>query len=157
MTKSHNSCKTCNIAKSNLHVMLVTVCGYEQNLSRGVGGVAHTRFPPIWYIVKQMTKSHNSSKTCNIAKLLRSSSCHVGHCVWVWTSRGVGRVAHTRYRDVRTDIRTDIRTENLNAMHPQVCGGHKNCDLIKVFFLEINSSGHLDLQICFGCDNRTCT
>ena len=47
MTKSHNSCKTCNIAKSclygHLHVMLVTVCGYEQNPSRGVGGVAHTR------------------------------------------------------------------------------------------------------------------
>ena len=48
MTKSHNSCKTCNIAKSNiyshLHVMLVTVCGYEQNPSRSVGGVVHTRF-----------------------------------------------------------------------------------------------------------------
>ena len=24
--------------------MLVTVCEYEQNISRGVGGVAHTRF-----------------------------------------------------------------------------------------------------------------
>ena len=51
MTKSHNSCKTCNIAKSclygHLHVMLVTVCGYEQNPSRGVGGVAHTR---IWVV-----------------------------------------------------------------------------------------------------------
>ena len=48
MTKSHNSCKTCNIAKSNLnghlHVMLVTVCGYEQNPSRDVGGVVHIRF-----------------------------------------------------------------------------------------------------------------
>ena len=48
MTKSHDSCKTCNIAKSNvyshLHVMLVTVYGYEQNPSWGVGGVAHTRF-----------------------------------------------------------------------------------------------------------------
>ena len=45
MTKSHNSCKTGSIAKSNLdghlHVMLVTV--YEQNPSRGVGGVSHTR------------------------------------------------------------------------------------------------------------------
>ena len=29
---------------SHLHVMLVTVYGYEQNPSRGVGGVAHTRF-----------------------------------------------------------------------------------------------------------------
>jgi len=33
MTKSHNSCKTCNIAKSNLYghllVILVSVCGYE--------------------------------------------------------------------------------------------------------------------------------
>ena len=27
---------------SHLHVMLVTVYGYEQNPSRGVGGVAHT-------------------------------------------------------------------------------------------------------------------
>ena len=48
MTKSHNSCKTCSIAKScsygQLHIMLVTVYGSEQNPSRGVGGVAHTRF-----------------------------------------------------------------------------------------------------------------
>ena len=48
MTMTHNSCKTCNIATSrlygHLHVMLVTVCGYEQNPSRGLGGVAHTRF-----------------------------------------------------------------------------------------------------------------
>ena len=48
MTKSHNSCKTCNIAKSNLyghlHVMLVTVYGCEQNPSRRVEGVAHTGF-----------------------------------------------------------------------------------------------------------------
>ena len=46
MTKSHNSCKTCNIAKSrdysHLHVMLVTVYGYKHNPSRGVGEVAHT-------------------------------------------------------------------------------------------------------------------
>jgi len=49
-TKSHNSCKTCNIATSNilghLHVMLVTVCGYEQNPSRGVVEVAYKWFPP---------------------------------------------------------------------------------------------------------------
>ena len=42
MTKSHNSCRTCNIAKcrlyGHLHVMLVTVYGYEQNTSRSVGG-----------------------------------------------------------------------------------------------------------------------
>jgi len=48
ITKSHNSCKTCNIAKSNLyghlHVKLVTVYGYKQNPLRDVGGVAHTRF-----------------------------------------------------------------------------------------------------------------
>ena len=48
MTKSHNSCKTCSIAKStlygHLHVMLLTVQEYEHNPSRGVGGVAHTRF-----------------------------------------------------------------------------------------------------------------
>ena len=48
MTKSHNSCKTCSIAKtklySHLHVMLVIVYGYEQNPSWGVGGVAHTGF-----------------------------------------------------------------------------------------------------------------
>ena len=53
MTKSHNSCKTCNFAKSNLyghlHVMLVTVYGYEQNPSRGVGGVAHTSFAGCTY------------------------------------------------------------------------------------------------------------
>jgi len=40
--------KTCNITKSNLyshlHVKLVIVCGYEQNSSWCVGGVAHTRF-----------------------------------------------------------------------------------------------------------------
>jgi len=46
--KVTNSCKTCNFAKFNLyghlHVMLVTVYGYEQNPSRGVGGVAHTSF-----------------------------------------------------------------------------------------------------------------
>ena len=39
--------KTCNITKSNLynhlHVKLVIVCGYEQNSSWCVGGVAHTR------------------------------------------------------------------------------------------------------------------
>ena len=34
MTKSHNSCKLCNIGKSSLYVMLVTVYGYEQNPSR---------------------------------------------------------------------------------------------------------------------------
>ena len=28
----------------HLHVMFVTVCGYEQNPSKGVGGVALTRF-----------------------------------------------------------------------------------------------------------------
>jgi len=28
----------------DLHVMLVTVCGYEQNRSRGLGGVVHTPF-----------------------------------------------------------------------------------------------------------------
>ena len=48
MTKSHNSCKTCSTPKSrlysHLHVMFVTVYGYEQNPSRSVGGVAHTRF-----------------------------------------------------------------------------------------------------------------
>ena len=48
LTKSYNSCKTCNITKSNLyahlHVMLVTVCGYEQNPSRVVEGVPQTRF-----------------------------------------------------------------------------------------------------------------
>ena len=48
LTKSHNSSKTCNIAKSNLyghlHFMLVIVCGYKQNPSRSGGGVAHTRF-----------------------------------------------------------------------------------------------------------------
>ena len=48
MTKSQSSCKTCNIPKSNLyghlHVMLVSVCGYEQNSSKGVGEVTHTRF-----------------------------------------------------------------------------------------------------------------
>ena len=48
MTKSHNSCKTCSIAKStlygHLHVMLVTVYGYEHNPSRDVGGVAHIGF-----------------------------------------------------------------------------------------------------------------
>ena len=73
MTRSHNSCKTCNIAKSNLysnlHVMLVTVCGSEQNPSRGVGGVAHTRFSPFMLYSKKMTKTHNSCKTCSIAKL----------------------------------------------------------------------------------------
>ena len=31
----------------HLHVMLVTVCGYEQNPSRGVWGVTHTRFPDV--------------------------------------------------------------------------------------------------------------
>ena len=48
MTKSHNSCKTCNITKSNIYsdfqIMFVTGYGYEQNPSRGVVGVAHTRF-----------------------------------------------------------------------------------------------------------------
>ena len=48
MTKSHNSCKTCSITKSLLYrhlaVMLVSVCEYEHNPSRGVGEVAHTRF-----------------------------------------------------------------------------------------------------------------
>ena len=46
MTKSDNSCKTCSSAKSHyyIHHMLVTVCEYEQNPSRGVGGVVHTRF-----------------------------------------------------------------------------------------------------------------
>ena len=47
--KSHNSCKTCDISKSNLyshlHVMLVTVYGYEKN-PRGVRGVAYTTFSP---------------------------------------------------------------------------------------------------------------
>jgi len=44
LTKSHNSCKTCSIG--HLHVMLDTVYAYEQNPSRDVGGVAHTRFSP---------------------------------------------------------------------------------------------------------------
>ena len=35
MTKSHHG---------HLHVMLVTVCGYEQNPSRVVEGVPQTRF-----------------------------------------------------------------------------------------------------------------
>ena len=47
LIKSHNSCKTCSIPKSNIYVhpddMLVTVYGYEQNPPRCVGGVAHTR------------------------------------------------------------------------------------------------------------------
>ena len=51
MTKSHNSSKTCSIVKLNLdfhlHVMMATVCGYKQNPSNGVGGVAHTRSFPI--------------------------------------------------------------------------------------------------------------
>jgi len=40
LAKSHISCKTC-------HVKLVTVCEYEQNPSRNVGEVAHTRFQDI--------------------------------------------------------------------------------------------------------------
>ena len=51
MTKSHNSCKTCSIPNSrlygHLHVILITVYGYEQNPSRDVGGVAHTRFQDV--------------------------------------------------------------------------------------------------------------
>jgi len=43
MTNSRYSCKPYSIAKcrlyGHLHVMLVTVYGYEQNPSRGVGGV----------------------------------------------------------------------------------------------------------------------
>ena len=52
VTKSHNSCKTCSIAKSysygHLHVMLVTVYGYEHNSSRAVGGVVHTIFQVVY-------------------------------------------------------------------------------------------------------------
>ena len=60
MTKSHNSCKTCNIAESNVYdhldVMLVTVCGYEQNPSRGLGGAVHTRFSPYMVYSKKNAK-----------------------------------------------------------------------------------------------------
>mgnify|MGYP000058947868 CR=1 FL=1 len=63
MTKSHNSCKTCNMAKSNLychvHVMLVTMFGYEQNPLRGVGGVGHTR---VRDVRTEKCKSKNKKK-----------------------------------------------------------------------------------------------
>jgi len=51
-----------------------------------------------------MTKYHNSCKTCNIAKSLWSSPCHVGHCVWVWTKyiKGCRRSCHRRFRVVCT-------------------------------------------------------
>ena len=65
VTKSHNSCKTCSIAKSysygHLHVMLVTVYGYEQNPSSGVGvGVPIRCFPYMLYIsfLKQSPITH---------------------------------------------------------------------------------------------------
>ena len=81
MTKSHNSCKTCNIAKSDLYnhlnVQLVTVCEYEQTPSRGVGGVAHTRCFPYMLYSKKRTKSHNSCKTCDIAKSNLNGYLHV--------------------------------------------------------------------------------
>ena len=50
MTSPKNSCTTCSIPKSNryahFHVRLVTVYGYEQTPSSGLGEDAHTRISP---------------------------------------------------------------------------------------------------------------
>ena len=101
LTKSHNSWKTCSIPKSifygHLQDMLVIVCGYKPNPLRG-GGVVHTRLFPYMLYIKKMTKSHNSCKTCNIAKSRIYSHLYV-MLVTVYRyeqnpSRVVGGVAH---------------------------------------------------------------
>jgi len=69
--------------------MLVTVSGYEQNPSRIVGVVAHTRFPPYVLYSKTMTKSHiyymsyvtHVKLATSQTPICTSSSLHVEYCV----------------------------------------------------------------------------
>ena len=107
LTKSHNSWKTCSIPKSifygHLQDMLVIVCGYKQNPSRG-GGVVHTRLFPYMLYIKKMTKSHNSSKTCSIQNPIFTVIF-----MWCWSlCVSMNKIAHNILgcKNGWTDVRT---------------------------------------------------